>query len=381
MKARLVVLLICIPCFLALPARAMFMRPDLEKVPIDRLVKNLEEIADKEPKNYQIRYNLARVHAMAYALKVEMCDTNKKSPTGGAWFGFTPPVVPFAKTVATEDKAKVELAKKHLEKAIATYKATLKVQEDYLPAMLGLAWCIEQSGDKDEAIKAYRTVVTKGWEKESKLKGGPLGGNFITKEAAGYLIPLLDATKDAEEIGILKDRTAQLNKLPRPITPIAIPLRDGLTWRDLEDRNATVTFDADGMGPRKWSWITKDAGWLVHDPKNTGKITSGLQLFGNVSFWCFWANGYEAMRSLDDNRDGILRGKELDGLAIWHDANGDGICDPGEVRPLSYYGIVGLSCEWQTDPTHPDRIAFSPRGVIFRDGTTRPSFDFILRSK
>src|ERR1051326_3140372 len=140
MKARMLVFLVGFGCLVTLPAGAMFMRPDLEKVPIDRLVKNLEEIADKEPKNYQIRYNLARVHAMAYALKVEMCNTNKKSPTGGAWFGFTPPVVPFAKTVATEDKAKVELAKKHLEKAIATYKATLQIQEDYLPAMLGLAW-------------------------------------------------------------------------------------------------------------------------------------------------------------------------------------------------------------------------------------------------
>ncbi len=110
-------------------------------------------------------------------------------------------------------------------------------------------------------------------------------------------------------------------------------------------------------------------------------MTSGLQLFGNVSFWLFWDNGYEALSALDDNGDGQLTGKELDGLAIWHDANGNGICDPGEVRPLSDYGIVALSCRYERDPAHPDRICFSPRGVVFADGSTRPSFDLVLKSR
>ena len=40
-------------------------------------------------------------------------------------------------------------------------------------------------------------------------KTGPLGGNFITVEAAGYLIPLLDRKKDAAEIQTLTDRVGQ----------------------------------------------------------------------------------------------------------------------------------------------------------------------------
>jgi hypothetical protein len=195
-------------------------------------------------------------------------------------------------------------------------------------------------------------------------------------------VPLLDPNKDANEIDDLKARVAILVKLPRPVTPIAIPLKDGLEARDLEDRSAAVRFDADGTGlDRQWTWINPNAAWLVHDPNHTGKITSGLQLFGNVSFWCFWDNGYEALSSLDDNGDGVLSGAELHGLALWHDANGNGVCDPGEVRPLSYYGITGLSCQWQTDAQHPDRIAFSPRGVTFQTGATRPTFDLILRQR
>ncbi len=383
MKARIAGFFACLSLVLLFgsSADAIFLRPDLEKIPVEKLIKNLEAQAQKETKNVNTRYNLARVHAMAYALKTESCEVQKKKQTEGAYFGPTPAVVPF-KAVEAEDKEQREAAKKHLDKAIATYKALVNDQPLHWPAQLGLAWCLEQAGDKAGAIKGYREVIEAGWEQERKLKTGPLGGNFLTKEAAGYLIPLLDPTKDIDEIESVQQRVAILSKLPRPITPIAIPLREGLTARDLEDKNASVRFDADGTGlDRRWSWITKDAAWLVHDPKATGKITSGLQLFGNVTFWCFWDNGYEALRSLDDNGDGILTGEELAGLALWHDKNGDGVCDPGEVQPLSYFGIVGISCQWQTDPAHPDRLAFSPRGVIYRDGTTRPTFDLILRQR
>ena len=366
---------------LAASVQARFVAPDLEKVPVERLVKNLQEVVEKEPKNVQARFNLARVHAMAYALKNDACEINKREPNPGPWFGYLPAVVPF-KSVETKDKDQVEQAKKHLQKAIGTYGDVLKLQADHLPAQLGLAWCIEQSGDKVEAIKAYRKVIEAGWETEGKLTRGPLGGNYITKEAAGYLIPLLEMDKDAKEIDTLNVRVAQLNKLPRPVTPIAVPLKDGIRWQDLEDRNASVAFDVDGTGlGKRWSWITKDAGWLVYDPHKTGKITTGLQLFGNVAFWCFFGNGYEALRCLDDNADGVLSGSELDGIAIWHDTNGDGICQPKEVRPLWYYGIVGISCAWQSDASHPDRIAFSPAGVNLRDGKTRPTFDLILKQR
>jgi hypothetical protein len=102
------------------------------------------------------------------------------------------------------------------------------------------------------------------------------------------------------------------------------------------DRSARVRFDADGSGlAREWTWLTSDAAWLVYDPKGTGKVDSALQMFGNVSFWRFWQNGYEALRSLDDNGDGQLTGVELAGLALWHDINGSGCSEPGEVRPLS----------------------------------------------
>ena len=140
-----------------------------------------------------------------------------------------------------------------------------------------------------------------------------------------------------------------------------------------------MAFDLDGSAlPQRWTSIRPTAAWLVFDKHGRGSITSGLQLFGSVTFWLFWRQGYDALRSLDDNDDEQIADTELKGLALWHDRNVDGRSDPGEVRPVGDWGIVSLSCEYQHDTGHPDEIAMSPRGVTFGDGTTRPTFDLIL---
>ena len=103
-----------------------------------------------------------------------------------------------------------------------------------------------------------------------------------------------------------------------------------------------------------------------------------MQLFGNVTFWNVWGNGYEPLRALDDDGDGELRGRELRHLALWRDVNRDAVSDPGEVRPLSESGIVALTCRGAKG----DGIftaAVAERGVRFSDGRTRPSYDVILR--
>jgi hypothetical protein len=266
---------------LALPqdfVQGMYAMQDLVNVPVERLIKNLEAIATNDPKNARVRFNLARVHAMAYALKTDTAQVIKNKENQGAWFGYEPDHVPF-KPVSTNDKNK-------------------------------------------------------------------------------------------------------LNAAPRPITPIVIPLREGLTAPDLEDRSARVAFDADGTGLKKsWTWITNDAGWLVYDPHCTGKVGSALQMFGNVTFWMFWENGYQALAALDNDRNGVLAGRELQGLAIWQDIDCDGVSDRGEVKSLMEWGIVGISCRYVRDGKHPDGIAYSPRGIYFRNGSIRPSYDLILRGQ
>ncbi|MCI0699825.1 MAG: tetratricopeptide repeat protein, partial [Planctomycetia bacterium] len=347
-------------------------------VPVERLMKNMQEAIKKNPKDANAVLNLARLHAMAYSLRSNEVPVDKKNPNK-VWFDYEPPIVPFHKITKTDDKDKLKAAKEHLDKALKLHEDAIKLAPNDLKAQLGHAWLLSQTDKKKEAIAALRKVIEKAWEKEKDLKALGLGGHTITAEGASYLIPLLDKEKDKDEIATLKERADKLKKLPRPITPIAIPLRDGLTANDIENRSASVAFDADGTGlQKKWTWINSNAAWLVHDPKQSGKVTSALQMFGNVTFWLFWDTGYEAMAALDDDRDGVLSGKELAGLALWQDANGNGISEPGEVKSLSEYGIVSLSCKFERDAKHPDCIAYSKNGVTFKDGTTRPTFDLVL---
>jgi hypothetical protein len=131
--------------------------------------------------------------------------------------------------------------------------------------------------------------------------------------------------------------------------------------------------------PRRWTWISPSAAWLVFDPRRTTRVSSALQLFGSATFWMFWRNGYEALASLDDNGDGALRGQELAGLALWHDRDCNGVSSPSEVRPVREYGIVSLSVRWTTT-THSDLAAIALDGVEFTTGARRPTYDVILRS-
>ena len=380
-RRRIPVFILAIALFCLMPLQSlngMYIAPDLVDVPVDRLIRNLEATAKNEPTNVTVRFNLARAHAMAFALRTDSAQVWKGRESEGVWFGYEPKAVPF-EIQQTDDPARIEAASQHLKMAIERYREVIELAPEKLDAALGYAWCIDQSGRKQEAIALYRKLITEAWEHEKDRKRAPLGWHSITAEAAGYLIPLLDKGADQAEIKTLQDRIEQMGRVPRPITPIVIALKKDLTISDLEDLSASVRFDADGTGlGKRWTWITEDAGWLVWDPKGTGKINSSLQFFGNVTFWMFWENGYQALAALDDNHDGVLNGKELDGFAIWQDKNRNGISDPGEVSKLSQLGVVALSCDYQRDTSHPDHIAFSSRGVFFRDGSTRSTYDVVL---
>ena len=359
-------------------AQALYIQPQLEATPVDRLVNNLNEKLKAKPKDVQLRFNLARVHAMAFALKTDQAKIRAGKETLGAWFGYEPRHVPF-KTVKTKDAAKQKAAAAQLKLALEQYEAVLKMNPKHLSAQLGYGWCLQQAGQKAEAIAQYRKTIELGWAKEKSLRFARLGFHSIVAEAAGYLTLLLDAKKDKPELDDLKKRIAVVRRIARPITPLAVPLRAGLTPAGMVDRAARVRFDADGSGERKgWSWISRDAAWLVYDQKRTGQITSALQFFGNVTFWTFWDNGYQALAMLDDNVDGKLTGRELRHLALWRDVNGNGISERDEVTPISAAGIVALSCEHTTKRRSANCAAESPRGVTFANGQTRPTFDLIL---
>ena len=362
-------------------SHARYKRPQLEATPVDRLVKNLSEQVKAKPKDVAVRFNLARVHAMAFALKTDTTRVRAGKANLGAWFGYAPRHVPF-RAVKTKDAAKLKAARAQLALAMERYEEVLKMNPKHLSAQLGYGWCLEQAGERAKAKVQYQKTIELGWAKEKDLRSAGLGWHSVVAEAAGYLTPLLDPKNEAAELATLKQRVAKVRRIRRPITPLAVPLADGLSAADMVDRQARVRFDADGSGERKpWSWLSRDAAWLVYDQKQSGRITSALQLFGNVTFWLFWENGYQALATLDDNADGQLTGTELRHLALWRDANANGISEPGEVTPVGKAGIVALSCKYNVVGRSPDCRAMSPSGVKFKDGRTRQTYDIILHPK
>jgi tetratricopeptide (TPR) repeat protein len=361
----------------------------IESIPIDRLIRNLEEFAAKDPKNAASRLNLARVHSMAYALKSAPTDEVQiQTLPGQPPALFSDPsdkAVPF-QIKPTVDSALGKAAAEHLAKAIDLYRQGLELDQSNLVAKLGYGWCLEQLGDRSKAITAYRQVVLEAWTREARVdQSGRIAsgvsplGTSITSEAAGYLIPLLDRDRDRDEVATLQERIRVLGVGPRGITPIVIPLSNETDASKLINANARVSFDADGSGARKpWTWITPSAGWLVHAPARVRTIDSAMQMFGSVTFWLFWENGYDALRSLDDNGNGALEGKELADLAIWRDANSNGLTDEGELKPLADWGIVSVNCAYENTRGRKDYVAFSAKGVTFKDGRTHPTYDVIL---
>lgn len=369
---------------------SMFARPDLIKTPVDRLVENISKQVEKEPQNVALQVNLARTHAMAWAKKTDELDVEKRKPNE-PFFGYLPPRIPFGEVIELNDDFQKEnkldaaaieklraAAAQHLKLAIQSYRKALELDPDQATAQLGLAWALDQSGNQEDAIDLYRKIVADGWEKEKDLEIAPMGFQSIVAEAAGYLLDKLDENDDKQEIEELSQKIDRVNQIVRPVTPIAIALQPG-DYGSVYDASAAVPFDADGSGRRsEWTWIRPPAGWLVYDHHREGKITSALQLFGGVTFWCFWQNGYQALSALDDNQDGWLRGSELAELAVWQDLNQNGMSDLGEVRPLAAFDIIGIDCACVRTSIGQESIACNLRGCLRGDGSSLPTYDVIL---
>jgi len=90
-----------------------------------------------------------------------------------------------------------------------------------------------------------------------------------------------------------------------------------------------------------------------------------------VTFHNFWRNGYAALASLDDNRDGWLTSKELSGIAVWHDKDQDGRSAPSELLTLDELGIVAIGTSAANGGLS------NPSGIRYENSETGPSFDWI----
>ena len=154
---------------------------------------------------------------------------------------------------------------------------------------------------------------------------------------------------------------------------VLVPLADA-PFTSMINPGSSVTFDFVGGGEKRaQGWTTTNAAMLVWDPSWRGDVQSGVDVLGARTWSMVWSNGFQALAALDTNHDGQLTGDELGGLALWRDANCDGISEPDEVMPVEAHGIVGLSTHGTA--ARPGLVTASS-GVRFDNGRSRPLYDW-----
>jgi hypothetical protein len=261
-------------------------------------------------------------------------------------------------------RARLNAARTHYQRAIQLDGANLR-------ARLGYAYVLDRLGRTSQARAQLRTVLRLGLPRVA----GPQSDwedHAVLSETAAHLAHLARSATERRQLTQLRTRLEASQPIVY-VTPMVVPLADAPFAR-IVDTNSSVAFDFAGTGDsRAQGWLTPDAAWLVWDPEWRGQVHSGFDMIGQRTWAVFWSNGFEALRALDDNRDGELTGGELGGLSLWRDENRNGVSDPGEVVPVNVHGIAAISVRGA--PTRPGLIT-APAGVRFEDGRTRPLYDW-----
>lgn len=235
---------------------------------------------------------------------------------------------------------------------------------------------------REAAIEKYLDAYNRSNAKDAERQSKPLTGlnSLVSYEAGKAYIALINSRNmtegEKQSLASVQKHIAALDGLRRgPVTPIIFRLDRAMPLDMMLKPDRIVRFDLDGDGTaERRPWVDPDTAILCWDPTRSGKITSGKQLFGSVTFHLYPGDGYTAMNLLDDNRDGELAGSELPGLALWFDRNSNGVSDPGEVTPIEDTPVKALSVRALTK----EGIApANPFGLKLKDGRTLPTFDWI----
>lgn len=369
--------------------------PD-QNVPVDRLIANTSKAVSKHPKDIELKYLLGRLHSLAFALKSKKTDVydSKGVPRLPAWSTIQTP-----REDTKSTPTKIELY--HLARSLFFYTEVVKEAPNNALYKLGLGWMYEQAapyaGKLPLGLRKKWPTTSLEWKKGALAlyrkayllrRDQDIQGPAATHGVADAYIALesgrniLRLTKDPK-IGSLsqverkdiENTIAQLKDKRGAITPVIISLRPNADVSSLIDPNARVSFDLAGDGGRReWPWITPNAALLVWDPQQSGKITSGRQLFGNATFWMFYSDGYKALASLDNNHDGWLSGKELVGIGAWHDTNSNGKSDPGEVLSVQKMGITAIRTR-AADVRN--GMLWQSQGIRLLSGAYLPTYDWV----
>lgn len=396
-------ILICIAGFgLAANAAAIPYVPPPEPIyeaPIDRALENVA--ADTSLAPAQREHLMGRLNLLAYARNdapfTYVRADNRLHPAGNVLCsearggGFFPPDETETPTFGPDERCarfhfalgpqdeiddlpseeRTAAALDRLEAACGHYAAAVRLDKSNLRARLGYAYVLDRLDRIDNAREQLRTIIRLGLPQLTG-ENAEWETHAVLSEAAEHLAHLARSSRDRARVEALRQRLGASPPIMY-VTPIVVPMTDA-HFSTLVDNASPIAFDFAGTGDRRaQGWLTPDAAWLVWDPEWRGQVRSGFDMIGQRTWAVFWSDGFEALRALDDNRDGELTGGELGGLSLWRDANSNGVSDPGEVLPANMLGVAALAVRGEA--TRPGLIT-ARDGVRFEDGRSRPLYDW-----
>src|SRR5438093_5109125 len=149
-------------------AQSMFARFQTKQVPIDRLFTNLQRRLTQNTNDFAVSYHLARLHSMAFATNLLEVSVRTEDEVVVFYRPDAEAGVPKEVHLPATATAR-QAALQHLTNAIRLYEraivllkqSTNAVEQRWmvLPTQLGLAWCLDQTGRREEALQAYRTTL------------------------------------------------------------------------------------------------------------------------------------------------------------------------------------------------------------------------------
>ncbi|MFY1027393.1 S8 family serine peptidase [Actinobacillus seminis] len=145
-----------------------------------------------------------------------------------------------------------------------------------------------------------------------------------------------------------------------PVDPLILDLNgDGARAVSYTEKPVLFDIDNDGGSLEETGWLSHQDGLLVRDLNNNGKIDNMSEVFseyyagragrnseaGEKRF----ANGFEALKSLDSNKDNVFDSKDRDfnAVHVWQDANHNGVTDKGELKTLKQLGITAIKLDYE----------------------------------
>jgi hypothetical protein len=128
------------------------------------------------------------------------------------------------------------------------------------------------------------------------------------------------------------------------------------------DAAATGSFDLTRNGmSHGGDWPTAATPWLALDRDGNGSIDDGGELFGSatrLASGAFAQNGFDALRDLDDNHDGVFDARDAayDKVVVWTDTNRDRKSTKGELTSLAAAGVASIDLHDRREVRCDDRM-------------------------